>query len=74
MAQQVSNQTVALCMIVKNEEAVITRAFDSVRYIVDEYFIADTGSTDNTIQVIKDYWELYGLRPLTWLRVSLITL
>jgi len=56
------SQTVALCMIVKDEAEVITRAFSSVRGFVDYYCICDTGSTDNTIQVIKDYWEKHGLK------------
>ena len=56
------SQTIALCMIVKDEAEVITRAFSSVRGFVDYYCICDTGSTDNTIQVIKDYWEEHGLK------------
>jgi tetratricopeptide (TPR) repeat protein len=44
-------------MIVKDEATVITRAFDSVKHIVDYYVICDTGSTDDTIQVMKDYWK-----------------
>ena len=45
-----------LNMIVKNESKIITRLFDSVLPIVDSYCICDTGSTDNTIQIIKDYF------------------
>jgi len=59
--QQADKQTIALCMIVKDEEDVITRAFDSVKDFVDYYIICDTGSTDNTIKVMKDYWEEHGL-------------
>jgi glycosyltransferase involved in cell wall biosynthesis len=59
---QVNKQKIALCMIVKDEESVITRCFDSVRGIVDYYVICDTGSTDNTIKVIKDYWKQHGLK------------
>ncbi len=58
MARQATkHQTVTLCMIVKDEAEVITRAFNSVKHIVDYYCICDTGSTDNTIQVIKDYFK-----------------
>jgi len=64
LAQQAieKSQTIALCMIVKDEAEVIARAFTSVRGFVDYYFICDTGSTDNTIQVIMDYWKEHGLK------------
>ncbi len=45
-----------LNMIVKNESAIITRLFDSVSTLIDCYCICDTGSTDNTIEVIKEYF------------------
>ena len=38
--------TISLCMIVKNEERVLKRCLDSVRDLVDEIIIVDTGSTD----------------------------
>ena len=46
-----------LNMIVKNESKIITRLLDSVLPIIDSYCICDTGSTDNTIQVIQDYFN-----------------
>lgn len=46
-----------LNMIVKNESKIITRLFDSVSSIIDYYCICDTGSTDNTISVITDYFR-----------------
>ena len=49
--------TICLNMIVKNESRIITRLFDSVLPIIDTYCICDTGSTDNTMQVIKDYFD-----------------
>lgn len=38
--------SISLCMIVKNEEAVIGRCLDSIRGIADEINIVDTGSVD----------------------------
>ena len=49
--------TVCLNMIVKNESKIITRLFDSVINIIDCYCICDTGSTDNTVELIKTYFE-----------------
>ena len=36
----------SLCMIVKNEEDVLERCLNSVRELVDEIIIVDTGSED----------------------------
>jgi tetratricopeptide (TPR) repeat protein len=49
--------TLCLNMIVKNESKIITRLFDSVLSIIDCYCICDTGSTDNTIELISEYFE-----------------
>jgi tetratricopeptide (TPR) repeat protein len=51
------NPTLCLNMIVKNESKIITRLFDSVISIIDCYCICDTGSTDNTKQIITDYFQ-----------------
>ncbi len=48
--------TICLNMIVKNEGKIITRLLDSVLNIIDCYCICDTGSTDNTIQIIDNYF------------------
>lgn len=42
-------------MIVKNEEKYIQRCLNSVKGIVDEIVIVDTGSTDNTIGIVSKY-------------------
>jgi len=41
----------ALVMIVKNEAACIERCLTSVRSIVDEMIVVDTGSTDATVEI-----------------------
>lgn len=50
-----SKQVIALCMIVKNEASVIKRALNSVYRIVDKVYICDTGSTDGTQDIIKEF-------------------
>lgn len=46
---------VCLCMIVKNEAGIIRRCIDSALSVVDAICISDTGSTDNTVDIIKSY-------------------
>ena len=45
-------QTICLCMIVKNEAPVIQRCLASVRPIIDQYLVVDTGSTDETRELV----------------------
>ncbi len=45
--------TIALCMIVRDEEAVIERCISSVRGLVDRWVIVDTGSVDDTPALIE---------------------
>lgn len=49
-----------LVMIVKNESKIITRLLDSVINIVDNICICDTGSTDNTIEIINKWSKQYN--------------
>ncbi len=49
--------SLCLNMIVKNESNIIKRLFDSVSSIIDCYCICDTGSTDNTVSLITDYFK-----------------
>ena len=55
--KEVKVPTICLNMIVKNESKIITRLFETVLPIIDSYCICDTGSTDNTRQIIKDYFD-----------------
>lgn len=48
---------ICLNMIVKNESRIITRFFDSVLPFIDGYCICDTGSTDNTRELIQTYFK-----------------
>lgn len=52
---------ICLNMIVKNESSIITRLFDSILPLIDSYFICDTGSTDNTPVLIRNYFILNGI-------------
>lgn len=47
--------TISLCMIVKNEEDTLARCLNSVKGVVDEINILDTGSTDRTREIAAQY-------------------
>jgi glycosyltransferase involved in cell wall biosynthesis len=53
--------TIGLCMIVKNESDVILRCLESVRPIVNYVLIEDTGSTDGTQAIIREWLERIAL-------------
>jgi glycosyltransferase involved in cell wall biosynthesis len=46
---------ISLCMIVKNEEATLSKCLGSVKNVVDEMVVLDTGSTDNTTQIAEKF-------------------
>ncbi|MCF7757111.1 glycosyltransferase [Paenibacillus xylanexedens] len=48
-------KSVSLCMIVKNEERYIERCLESVKQVVNEIIIVDTGSNDATIDIANKY-------------------
>lgn len=52
---------ICLNMIVKNESRIIERALASVVDIIDTYCIEDTGSTDNTIELITRFFDEKGI-------------
>ena len=47
--------SISLCMIVKDEERLLKRCLDSVKDIVDEIVIVDTGSKDKTKDIARKY-------------------
>jgi len=49
--------TLCLSMIVKNESKIITRLLNSVLSIIDCYCICDTGSNDETVKIITEYFN-----------------
>lgn len=47
----------SLCMIVKNEEQVLKRCLESVKGLVDEIIIVDTGTEDHTKSIAFEYTD-----------------
>lgn len=48
---------ISLCMIIKDEEKYIKQCLDNALPLVDEAIVVDTGSTDNTINIIEDEYK-----------------
>ncbi|HEY2083203.1 MAG TPA: glycosyltransferase family 2 protein [Verrucomicrobiae bacterium] len=44
----------SVCFIARNEEKNLPRALASVRGVADEIIVADTGSTDRTVEIAKE--------------------
>lgn len=53
--------TKSLVMIVKNEEHIIKECLESMAPHIDRYDITDTGSTDKTKEIIKEFFEEKGI-------------
>ncbi|MDF2609543.1 MAG: glycosyl transferase family 2 [Lachnospiraceae bacterium] len=57
--------TISACLIVKNEEKVLARCLACLHDIVDEIIIVDTGSTDSTKEIAKQYTD--KIYDFTWI-------
>ena len=51
----------ALSMIVKNEAPNIQRCLESVAPFINYYIVCDTGSTDNTKEIVKNFFDSKGI-------------
>ncbi len=51
--------SLGVCMIVKNEEQVLSQALDSITKEAEEVVVMDTGSTDQTLTILADYAQRY---------------
>ncbi len=56
--------TISICMIVKDEEAVLKRCLDNFSKAADEIIIVDTGSTDGTWSIASQYTD--KIYPYIW--------
>jgi glycosyltransferase involved in cell wall biosynthesis len=50
-----ASEKISLCMITKDEEDFLSQCFDSVKNLVDEIIVVDTGSTDGTVDIAATY-------------------
>src|SRR3989338_7436069 len=49
--------TISLCMITKNEEQFLEQCLNSVKELVDEIILVDTGSTDKTKEIAGKFTD-----------------
>ena len=47
--------TISVCLIVKNEEEFLPQCLESIKDVVDEIIVVDTGSTDRTVEIAKSF-------------------
>lgn len=60
-----NNKLLSVCMIVKNEERYIRDCLESIKDVADQLVIIDTGCTDNTLRIAREYdAEIY---PFKWI-------
>jgi len=59
-----SKKTICLNMIVKNEAHVIQETFNNVLKYIDYWVICDTGSTDGTQSIIKQFFQNHNVPGL----------
>lgn len=56
--------SISLCMIVKNEEQVLSRCLSSISDLMDEIIIVDTGSNDCTKEIARKFTD--KIYDFTW--------
>lgn len=58
-----NSPTISLCMIARDEEKWIAQAIQSVKPVVSEIILVDTGSQDRTIEIAKELGAQVFLQP-----------
>lgn len=48
-------KNIDLCMIVKNEEKYLKKCLNNIKDLINNIIIVDTGSTDNTIEIAREF-------------------
>ena len=57
---------VIVLLMIKNESRIICRSITSALKIADAICVSDTGSTDNTVQVLKDFYPTLSIPAKTY--------
>jgi tetratricopeptide (TPR) repeat protein len=59
-----SEGTLSVCMIVKNEAALLGRCLRSIQPVADQIVVVDTGSQDHTVDVAKSFGAV--IKEVQW--------
>ena len=51
------NKKIVALLMIKNESRIIQRCIEHLKTVVDAFYIFDTGSTDNTIECIREAFD-----------------
>ena len=57
---------IIVLLMIKNESRIICRSISSALKIADAICVSDTGSTDNTVQVLKDFYPTLSIPGKTY--------
>jgi tetratricopeptide (TPR) repeat protein len=57
---------IIVLLMIKNESRIICRSITSALKIADAVCVSDTGSTDNTIQILKDFYPTLSIPAKTY--------
>ena len=63
IASPTATPSISACMIVKDEEHFLPQCLNSIKDIVDEIIVVDTGSTDRTVRIAKQYTDKVYVHP-----------
>ena len=55
--------SLSVCLIVKNEERVLGRCLSAAVQFADELIVVDTGSTDRSREIAREYTDLVFSEP-----------
>ena len=61
--EAVSQVTLSVCLIVKDEEPVLGRCLSAAAQFADELIVLDTGSKDRSVQIAHEYTDLVYYEP-----------
>src|SRR5436305_12332456 len=52
---EVNTPSISACLIVRNEQDNLPRCLNSLRGVVDDLIVVDTGSTDGTVEIAEQF-------------------
>lgn len=61
MGKNGNNVRIGLCVIMKDESHIVTELLNSVHKYIDYWIFSDTGSSDNSVQIVEDFFREKGI-------------